>query len=59
MCSGVECSSRIPGYIRCDLLHTTHGRPVAFATGVKLANSDMDVVVVNGDGDAAAIEGTI
>lgn len=50
---------KIPGYIRCDSLHTTQGRPVAFETGVKLANSDMDVVVVNGDGDAAAIEGTI
>lgn len=57
MVSGIGCSSRIPGYIRCDSLHTTHGRPVAFATGVKLANPDMDVVVVTGDGDAAAIGG--
>jgi len=57
MVSGIGCSSRIPGYIKCDSLHTTHGRPIAFATGVKLANPDMDVVVVSGDGDAAAIGG--
>lgn len=57
MVSGIGCSSRIPGYIKCDSLHTTHGRPIAFATGVKLANPDMDVVVFSGDGDAAAIGG--
>jgi 2-oxoglutarate ferredoxin oxidoreductase subunit beta len=57
MVSGIGCSSRIPGYIRCDSLHTTHGRPIAFATGVKLANPDMDVVVISGDGDTAAIGG--
>ncbi|MGB9937740.1 MAG: 2-oxoacid:ferredoxin oxidoreductase subunit beta [Methanobacterium sp.] len=57
MVSGIGCSSRIPGYIKCDSLHTTHGRPIAFATGVKLANPDMDVVVISGDGDAAAIGG--
>ena len=57
MVSGIGCSSRIPGYIRCDSLHTTHGRPIAFATGVKLANPEMDVVVISGDGDTAAIGG--
>lgn len=57
MVSGIGCSSRIPGYIRCDSLHTTHGRPIAFATGVKLANPNMDVVVISGDGDTAAIGG--
>lgn len=57
MVSGIGCSSRVPGYIKCDSLHTTHGRPIAFATGVKLANPDMDVVVISGDGDAAAIGG--
>jgi len=55
--SGIGCSSRIPGYISCDSLHTTHGRPIAFATGVKLANPEHDVVVFSGDGDAAAIGG--
>ncbi|KAF5076487.1 2-oxoacid:ferredoxin oxidoreductase subunit beta [Methanobacterium aggregans] len=55
--SGIGCSSRIPGYVKCDSLHTTHGRPIAFATGLKLANPDLDVVVFTGDGDAAAIGG--
>ena len=55
--SGIGCSSRIPGYIYCDSLHTTHGRPISFATGVKLANPKHDVVVFSGDGDAAAIGG--
>ncbi len=55
--SGIGCSSRIPGYVKCDSLHTTHGRPISFATGVKLANPDRNVVVFSGDGDAAAIGG--
>lgn len=55
--SGIGCSSRIPGYLKCDSLHTTHGRPISFATGLKLANPDLDVVVFTGDGDAAAIGG--
>jgi len=55
--SGIGCSSRIPGYVNCDSLHTTHGRPITFATGLKLANPDLDVVVFTGDGDAAAIGG--
>jgi len=55
--SGIGCSSRVPGYVKCDSLHTTHGRPIAFATGLKLANPKLDVVVFTGDGDAAAIGG--
>ena len=57
MVSGIGCSSRIPGYVKCDSLHTTHGRPISFATGLKLANPDMNVVVFSGDGDTAAIGG--
>lgn len=57
MVSGIGCSSRIPGYVKCDSLHTTHGRAIAFATGLKMANSNQDVVVVTGDGDATSIGG--
>ncbi|MBM4240457.1 MAG: 2-oxoacid:ferredoxin oxidoreductase subunit beta [Euryarchaeota archaeon] len=57
MVSGIGCSSRIPGYVKCDSLHTTHGRPISFATGIKIAKSDLNVVVFTGDGDAAAIGG--
>jgi 2-oxoglutarate ferredoxin oxidoreductase subunit beta len=55
--SGIGCSSRAPGYIKTDSLHTTHGRALAFATGVKLANPRLNVVVFTGDGDLAAIGG--
>jgi 2-oxoglutarate ferredoxin oxidoreductase subunit beta len=55
--SGIGCSSRAPGYIVTDSLHTTHGRALAFATGVKMANKDLNVVVFTGDGDLAAIGG--
>ena len=57
MVSGIGCSSRIPGYVKCDSLHTTHGRALSFATGLKVSNSDLDVVVFTGDGDAASIGG--
>ncbi|MCD7782149.1 MAG: 2-oxoacid:ferredoxin oxidoreductase subunit beta [Methanosphaera sp.] len=57
MVSGIGCSSRIPGYVQCDSLHTTHGRSIAFATGLKIANSKRDVIVVTGDGDATSIGG--
>ncbi|MEN8151557.1 MAG: thiamine pyrophosphate-dependent enzyme, partial [Planctomycetota bacterium] len=56
-CSGIGCSSRLPGYIESDGLHTTHGRAIAFATGVKMANPDLTVVVFTGDGDCAGIGG--
>ena len=55
--SGIGCSSRAPGYIATDSLHTTHGRALAFATGIRLANPDLHVVVFTGDGDLAAIGG--
>ncbi|MCR5027420.1 MAG: 2-oxoacid:ferredoxin oxidoreductase subunit beta [Methanobrevibacter sp.] len=57
MVSGIGCSSRIPGYMNCDSLHTTHGRALSFATGLKVANKDLDVVVFTGDGDCASIGG--
>ena len=55
--SGIGCSSRAPGYILTDSLHTTHGRALAFATGVKLAAPRLHVIVFTGDGDLAAIGG--
>ena len=55
--SGIGCSSRIPGYLLFDSLHTTHGRPIAFATGIKLANPELKVIVITGDGDMASIGG--
>ncbi len=55
--SGIGCSSRLPGYLDFNTLHTTHGRALAFATGVKLAKPELTVVVITGDGDLAAIGG--
>ncbi len=55
--SGIGCSSRLPGYVDFNTLHTTHGRAIAFATGVKMGNPDLHVIVVTGDGDATAIGG--
>ena len=55
--SGIGCSSRIPIYVDFNTLHTTHGRALPFATGVKLVNPKMNVIVVSGDGDALAIGG--
>ena len=55
--SGIGCSSRAPGYLDFCTLHTTHGRALAFATGVKYANPDLKVIVLTGDGDSAAIGG--
>lgn len=55
--SGIGCSSRAAGYMDFDTLHTTHGRALAFATGVKLAKPEMTVIVLTGDGDATAIGG--
>jgi 2-oxoglutarate ferredoxin oxidoreductase subunit beta len=57
MVSGIGCSSRTPGYVDINTLHTTHGRAIAFATGVKLAKPKLHVIVVTGDGDATAIGG--
>lgn len=55
--SGIGCIGRAAGYINTNSFHTTHGRPIAFATGVKLANPDLEVVVISGDGDLFAIGG--
>jgi 2-oxoglutarate ferredoxin oxidoreductase subunit beta len=55
--SGIGCSSRTPGYLDFNTLHTTHGRALAFATGIKVANPKLHVIVVSGDGDAMAIGG--
>lgn len=55
--SGIGCSSRAPGYMNFDTLHTTHGRAIPFATGIKLANPELRVILISGDGDAAAIGG--
>jgi len=55
--SGIGCSGRFSSYIDFNTVHTTHGRTVAYATGVKLANPDKLVVCVAGDGDALAIGG--
>ncbi|MFX1264148.1 MAG: thiamine pyrophosphate-dependent enzyme [Promethearchaeota archaeon] len=56
--SGIGCGSWIVSpHFRADTLHTTHGRAIAFATGLKLARPDQKVVVISGDGDLAAIGG--
>jgi len=55
--SGIGCASRLPGYVDFNTLHTTHGRALAFATGLKMAKPDKQVLVVSGDGDATAIGG--
>ncbi len=55
--SGIGCSSRAPGYLDFNTLHTTHGRALVFATGVKVAHPNLNVVVITGDGDASAIGG--
>ncbi len=51
MVSGIGCSSRTTGYVDFNTLHTTHGRPLTYATGLKMARPDMTVIVVTGDGD--------
>jgi len=55
--SGIGCSSRMPGYIDACTIHTTHGRSLAFATGIKLANPSLTIIDVMGDGDCTAIGG--
>ena len=55
--SGIGCSGRFSSYIDANTVHTTHGRTVAYATGIKLANPDKHVIVVAGDGDGLAIGG--
>ncbi len=55
--SGIGCSSRAPGYLDFDTLHTAHGRALAFATGIKLSKPSLKVIVLTGDGDCTAIGG--
>lgn len=55
--TGIGCSSRAGGYLDFNTLHTTHGRALSFATGVKLANPDLHVICIMGDGDSSAIGG--
>lgn len=55
--TGIGCSGRTGAYIDANTFHTTHGRPLAFATGLALARPDLEVVVITGDGDCLAIGG--
>jgi len=55
--SGIGCTGRVAGYLKVDSFHTTHGRAIPFATGVKMANPELNVVVYSGDGDLSAIGG--
>ncbi|QTA79157.1 2-oxoglutarate synthase, subunit beta [Desulfonema limicola] len=57
MVSGIGCSGRGAGYINIDSFHTTHGRAIPFATGIKMARPDLNVIVFSGDGDLFAIGG--
>jgi len=55
--SGIGCTGRVAGYVKLDSFHTTHGRAIPFATGLKVANPELEVVVFSGDGDLVAIGG--
>ncbi|GEM_PF-3150337 len=55
--SGIGCSGRLGAYIDANTFHVTHGRPLASATGLKLARPDIEVIVITGDGDCLAIGG--
>ncbi|MBT4932430.1 MAG: 2-oxoacid:ferredoxin oxidoreductase subunit beta [Rhodospirillaceae bacterium] len=55
--SGIGCSGRIGAYVDANTFHVTHGRPLAFATGLALSRPDLKVVVITGDGDCLAIGG--
>jgi 2-oxoglutarate ferredoxin oxidoreductase subunit beta len=55
--SGIGCTGRVAGYVKLDSFHSTHGRPIPFATGLKLANPELKVVVFSGDGDIFGIGG--
>lgn len=55
--SGIGCTGRAAGYVNLDSFHTTHGRAIPFATGLKIANPELEVVVISGDGDLVAIGG--
>jgi 2-oxoglutarate/2-oxoacid ferredoxin oxidoreductase subunit beta len=55
--SGIGCTGRVAGYTNLDSFHTTHGRAIPFATGLKLADPELTVVVYSGDGDLISIGG--
>ena len=55
--SGIGCTGRMPVYLDFNTMHTTHGRALAFATGLKFARPELKVIVIMGDGDALAIGG--
>jgi len=55
--SGIGCGSKLADYIKINGFMTIHGRPLPIATGAKLANTDLHVIVVNGDGDSYGIGG--
>jgi 2-oxoglutarate ferredoxin oxidoreductase subunit beta len=55
--SGIGCTGRMPVYLDFNTMHTTHGRALAFATGLKMAQPRMHIIVIMGDGDALAIGG--
>ena len=57
MVSGIGCSSRASGYMNFNTVHTAHGRALTFATGIKLAKPELNVIVITGDGDSTAIGG--
>ncbi len=57
MVSGIGCSARISGYLDFHTMHTMHGRALACATGLKLTNPKLNIIVPMGDGDATAIGG--
>jgi 2-oxoglutarate ferredoxin oxidoreductase subunit beta len=55
--SGIGCSSWIPPYLKMDVMHTIHGRAIAFAEGLKLSRPEKNIIVFTGDGDCLAIGG--
>ncbi|MEW6363210.1 MAG: thiamine pyrophosphate-dependent enzyme [Acidobacteriota bacterium] len=57
MVSGIGCTGRVAGYMKLDAFHTTHGRALPFATGLKLARPELLVTVFSGDGDLVGIGG--
>ncbi|RUM46056.1 MAG: 2-oxoacid:ferredoxin oxidoreductase subunit beta [Desulfocapsa sp.] len=57
LASGIGCSGRMPTYTDFNTIHTTHGRALTFATGIKLAKPELTVLTVMGDGDSTAIGG--
>jgi 2-oxoglutarate ferredoxin oxidoreductase subunit beta len=57
ICSGIGCTGRVAGYMNLDAFHTTHGRAIPFATGIKLSRPELLVTVFSGDGDLVGIGG--